>query len=71
MSEDGSFVERLRSLAFVPTGDGKLHAPGDLYDPAVGELVQLLDGRAHFPAGEFASEPAVLVSAAHPCLLVC
>lgn len=41
--------------AFVPSGAGQLHTPGELYDPRVPELVALLDPDACFPAPAFCS----------------
>lgn len=62
LGEDSTMAVHLGSLAFVPTADGNLQMPRELYDPRNPELVYLLDGRQFFPAGVFGRNEALLAA---------
>lgn len=54
--QDRSFTQLLSGTAFLPSGNGELHVPSDLYDPRIPELVALLDPEACFPAPAFCGD---------------
>ncbi len=58
--DDPRFTDTLRETRFVPNSNGVLHAPRDLYDPAVASLHKLLDETC-FPHGRLA-KPGSLMS---------
>ncbi|XP_057477891.1 uncharacterized protein LOC130765480 [Actinidia eriantha] len=51
--EDASFKEYLRNLEFIPTSNGSLKSPSELYDPRNEELYDLLEDSNSFPCGVF------------------
>jgi hypothetical protein len=54
--QDRGFIQLLVQTAFLPSGEGTLHTPRELYDPRSPELIALLDPDACFPAPAFCGD---------------